>query len=108
IDARKIERRRQTERAALVSKSLRSGCERGEERGQKKARAQEETAKGLDPGNGGIHRTEAEGKRKTVGGHEPGLEGRVQWRGVRLGDVSKRERERAGERRIYGSGAGGT
>src|SRR5947207_2972922 len=50
VNERKIERRRQTQWTALVPESLRSGCERGEERRQNAACSEDEHAQRLAPG----------------------------------------------------------
>ena len=105
IDARKIERRRQTERAAFVPESLRPGRERGEKRRQNAARGQDEHAQGLASGHRGIHRRETEGREESVGADRAGLRRQLQRRRLRLGHVSERKPERARERRIHGSGA---
>ena len=107
IDTGKIERRRQTERAALVPESLRPGRERGEERRQNAARREDEHAQGLASGHRGIHRRETEGREESVGADRAGLRRQLQRRRLRLGHVSERKPERAGKRRIHGRGAGG-
>src|SRR5260370_41500385 len=101
-----MKRRRQTERAAFVTESLRSSRQRGEERLQNTARSENEYVEGLASGYRGIHRCQAERREKGVGADRARLRRQLQRRRLRLGHVSKRKTEAARGRRIHGTAGG--